>query len=432
MELVIGSCAQIEPSLLQQLGVHVLEFPLFLDGLPYVAPYGIGRAEKDALRTILLAKKQTMSTAGIREADILACYERLAGKPILAFHTGETFSSVIDRGGQTTVTASLKGSSKAAQAQLTLRFQSVIRGPDGGSALPADPSKAFSGAADAARAPLLVYPNNGALLPPNLRRLEVHFQPGSAKNRLFELTFQNKVTDLTVYTACTPPAPGDPSGGYVVAFGTGKFYQTVDATSTTTQALYGVWDSVPVGTTTTPSGVTQTGLTNLVQQTISSAITGTQIITNSDLTTSTVVLNYYSVSRNPIDSSTKRGWYINLPNSGQRVIYPMETLIGPIVAVDTMSPDRSGARDPCVNATAGRAWNYVIDMLTGAGPSTAVFDTNGNGKLDMTDMMVVRCGTLQRVRFTLGRLRDARVIAFSSRRQSDALELADRRAHHHT
>ena len=93
MELVIGSCAQIEPSLLQQLGVHVLEFPLFLDGLPYVAPYGIGRAEKDALRTILLAKKQTMSTAGIREADILACYERLAGKPILAFHTGETFSS---------------------------------------------------------------------------------------------------------------------------------------------------------------------------------------------------------------------------------------------------------------------------------------------------------------------------------------------------
>ena len=50
-------------------GVHVLEFPLFLDGLPYVAPYGIGRAEKDALRTILLAKKQTMSTAGIREAQ---------------------------------------------------------------------------------------------------------------------------------------------------------------------------------------------------------------------------------------------------------------------------------------------------------------------------------------------------------------------------
>jgi type IV pilus assembly protein PilY1 len=193
----------------------------------------------------------------------------------------------------------------------------------------------------------------------------------------------------TTQPITAPPTLVDhPSGGYVVAFGTGKFYQTVDATSTTTQALYGVWDSVPVGTTTTPSGVTQTGLTNLVQQTISSAITGTQIITNSDLTTSTVVLNYYSVSRNPIDWSTKRGWYINLPNSGQRVIYPMETLIGPIVAVDTMSPDRSGARDPCVNATAGRAWNYVIDMLTGAGPSTAVFDTNGNGKLDMTDMMV--------------------------------------------
>lgn len=93
MELVIGSCAQIEPSLLQQLGVHVLEFPLFLDGAPYPAPYAMSRDERDALRAILLAKKQTMSTAGIREADMLACYERLAGKPILAFHTGETFSS---------------------------------------------------------------------------------------------------------------------------------------------------------------------------------------------------------------------------------------------------------------------------------------------------------------------------------------------------
>jgi DegV family protein with EDD domain len=93
MELVVGSCAQIEPRLLQELGVHMLDFPLFVDGAPYPARYDMSAAEKETLRSILLDKKRTVATSGIREADMLACYERLAGKPILAFHTGETFSS---------------------------------------------------------------------------------------------------------------------------------------------------------------------------------------------------------------------------------------------------------------------------------------------------------------------------------------------------
>jgi hypothetical protein len=69
-------------------------------------------------------------------------------------------------------------------------------------ALPENPASLFSGEAVAARAPVLVYPNDGVLLPPNLGRLEVHFRPGAAENELFELRFQSEVTDLVYYTRC--------------------------------------------------------------------------------------------------------------------------------------------------------------------------------------------------------------------------------------
>lgn len=188
-----------------------------------------------------------------------------------------------------------------------------------------------------------------------------------------------------------------PLGGHVVAFGTGKLYQTTDVSSTTTQAMYGVWDSVPFNgiTTVTPASYTWAvnGTSTLVLQTISNAITATQVVTSSALATSTITVNYYSVSRNPVnwgtaDEPVKRGWYIQWPNSGQRVIYPPETLAGKIVAVDTMTPISDVAEDPCVQSNRGKAWNYVIDILTGRGPSTNVFDTNGNQMVEMTDLAV--------------------------------------------
>ena len=182
-----------------------------------------------------------------------------------------------------------------------------------------------------------------------------------------------------------------PLGGNIVAFGTGKLYELADATSTTRQAMYGVWDSVPFGTTPTPSGVALTNTSTLVLQTISAAIAGQQLKTtftsSGSAVTSTVTLNYYSVSRNPVDWSTKRGWYIEWPtaNSGQRVVYPPKVLEGKIVAVDTMTPISDIADDPCVQSNRGKAWNYVIDALTGGRPSTNVFDTNGNGRVDLND-----------------------------------------------
>ncbi len=77
----------------------------------------------------------------------------------------------------------------------------------GATGLPVDPEAPFNGPADASRAPDLVYPNDGVLLPPNLRLLEIHFMPG-AGNTLFEIGFSNALTDIKVYTRCTLPLNG--------------------------------------------------------------------------------------------------------------------------------------------------------------------------------------------------------------------------------
>ena len=195
-----------------------------------------------------------------------------------------------------------------------------------------------------------------------------------------------KGTSTKAITA-QPTIVAHPSGGNVVTFGTGKLFDTTDVSTTTTQSFYGIWDSVAFGSSTTPTGVTQTGVSSLVQQTISAAISGLNVVTSSTGTTSTVTINYYSVSTNTVDWATKRGWYINLPNTGQRVIYPSATLVNGYIFTDTLAPSNVSV-DPCLQTGSGSAWNYIIDGLTGSGPTSPIIDTNGDRIINSADLLV--------------------------------------------
>ena len=94
----------------------------------------------------------------------------------------------------------------AAQTGLTLIVEKHLVDP-ASTGLPADPGSLFGGAEDPARAPTLVYPNDGALVPPNLGRLEVHFRR-DASTDVFELTFSSATTDVTVYVSCVEEVGG--------------------------------------------------------------------------------------------------------------------------------------------------------------------------------------------------------------------------------
>jgi hypothetical protein len=110
-------------------------------------------------------------------------------------------------GGHVLITA--RAGAVQASATLTTRLQLAIVDGRGTPAITSGaPGAPFGGPVDSARAPSLVYPDDGVLLPPNLGQVEIHFRPGSPSNDLFEIGFANDVTDVRVYTRCVPLADG--------------------------------------------------------------------------------------------------------------------------------------------------------------------------------------------------------------------------------
>lgn len=110
------------------------------------------------------------------------------------------------RGGKVTVRAQAQnndGSIVEKTTSLTIKLTvPAFTSPNATPALPANPGGLFGGAADAARAPKLSYPNDGTMLPPNLRRLEVHWQPGSGTNTLYEVSFKSPSAEIVYYSRC--------------------------------------------------------------------------------------------------------------------------------------------------------------------------------------------------------------------------------------
>lgn len=167
-----------------------------------------------------------------------------------------------------------------------------------------------------------------------------------------------------------------PSGGYMVVFGSGKFFELDDITSSNPQSLFGIWDPVDFGVSTGTTALTDRS--RLVQQTISSPQVGADGNT------------YFSISANAVDytaTTPKRGWYIDLPNTGQRMVYPFELLKNRFVLADTISP-ANVSLDPCSQTSAGTGYLYLFDALTGGGPQIQIFDTNGDGNIDSSDLIV--------------------------------------------
>ena len=179
-----------------------------------------------------------------------------------------------------------------------------------------------------------------------------------------------------------------PSGGYLVAFGTGKFFDDADLTSSGTQSAYGIRDKLIFGTTPSLNPTTSqvSGTATLIQQTIAADITERRTVTAFDNSTSTQDVTYYTVSSNPINWSLKDGWYFNLPNSGQRTVFPVSSLFSRIVRVDTIKPG-GVASDPCSSTNSGVGYNYMIDALTGGSPQDRIFDTNGDGAINSSDYL---------------------------------------------
>jgi hypothetical protein len=138
-----------------------------------------------------------------RVEDISALVAFNLAEATLGSFQATELTTTAAKGGQTQVVAT--AAAITGSTGVTIRLEQTYTDPD--SAVPTDPMAPFGGAADPGRAPALVYPNDGVLVPPNLGKLELHFRPG-AGNTLFELSFSSAVLDLKVYLRCTQPLNG--------------------------------------------------------------------------------------------------------------------------------------------------------------------------------------------------------------------------------
>ncbi|OAI03997.1 hypothetical protein A1342_05545 [Methylomonas methanica] len=176
-----------------------------------------------------------------------------------------------------------------------------------------------------------------------------------------------------------PEVTRHPNGGQLIMFGTGKYLENSDNTSSSTQTFYGVWDKHD-GTTTIGNRAIE-----LLQQTI----TTTSLLTAGNFRVPSTNAIHWRTSTTGSAANcsgsctpTHMGWYIDLPTSGERNT-GIPKLVNNVIFFNTIIPSTA----PCDSG--GTGWLMSLDYLTGGRVSThRIFDTNGSGTIDNTDAEV--------------------------------------------
>lgn len=144
----------------------------------------------------------------------------------------------------------------------------------------------------------------------------------------------------TAQPITTAPILGKILGKRVVFIGTGKYLGTPDLSDTQVQSLYAIKDDNATVTLSNP-GDSPRDSVQLVQQTLT---TGNGVRT---------------ASNNPVDFTTGRGWYIDFPDSGERVNIEGRLVQGTLL-VATIVPSNT------VCAPGGYGWLNFFDYQSGS------------------------------------------------------------------
>ena len=165
-------------------------------------------------------------------------------------------------------------------------------------------------------------------------------------------------------------------GGYLVVFGTGRYIDNSDNNNTDPQTFYGIRDL----------GAAVGSINSLVHQSVVNTATGTDGNTYR-LTTHAVgapTLDAELPGDNTVSTDTyyasKKGWYINLPTSGERMVTDPNIRSGRVV-FNTLIPNT----DPC--GYGGSGWVMEVDVATGNRYDTPTFDTNGDNTISSADLV---------------------------------------------
>jgi hypothetical protein len=185
---------------------------------PCVAPASLAISPGNAAATVSVGTPfaqtftVTATYANNSTADVTAQSFLSLSTNAIGTLSGATFTWAGVIGGQVTVNAKTCGVTASTTLSLKLTATFGPGGGDGGLGDAGSAPGAFGNAGTTGNAmcnPTLVYPPDGILLPPNTNVIEVHFLPGSGPppNSQFEVSFENAVTDVRIYTTCVGSTP---------------------------------------------------------------------------------------------------------------------------------------------------------------------------------------------------------------------------------
>jgi len=185
---------------------------------------------------------------------------------------------------------------------------------------------------------------------------------GSNPNPLYIAKDEQSPTRIRQPITTAPDVILHPEGGVLVVFGTGSYIDTGDTSTTQVQTMYGIWDKLDDNT------IDSTDRTNLQVQTVNTTIvTGTSTVSLSGGTSVDKDHDYRTISTNLVDWVSVKGWYMNLPDTGERIAFNPQVLGGNLLKFSSVIP----SADVCESG--GTSWDYYVDALTGRRLSWSVF-----------------------------------------------------------
>ncbi|ABA58732.1 fimbrial assembly protein [Nitrosococcus oceani ATCC 19707] len=216
----------------------------------------------------------------------------------------------------------------------------------------------------------------------NLWKFDVKESPNKWKVAHGQPLFTAKAADNSYQPITTRPQvghhPTDP-GSVMVYFGTGKYLETNDDSSTgqTTQTFYGIWDKND------DKKFTSFTRSSLLQQEIIKEVV--QSFTDEDGSGNTG-FELRVTTKHPIDWSTHEGWYMDLVNTengntnnyGEKQVSDSVLRNNRIIFTTLLPSDE-------LCDFGGTGWLMELDAASGGHLSFAPFDLNNNGTFTRAD-----------------------------------------------
>ncbi len=213
---------------------------------------------------------------------------------------------------------------------------------------------------------------------------------------LFTATEKTNTTERQPIVS-PPSVRPNSTGGMMVAFGTGQNLEEGDRTDISPQTFYSVLDNtrykldttasnkgkVLVDTSVVTPAALGSGRTNLVERTFNSTeITGALASTGQDFWNMTTGQTAFAYA----GTDAKKGWYLELPISGERVLQSAEFLSGSnILQIKSIVPASGGSTtgniaETCTpNSIPAKGYLTLMGIEQGLKPTVQLLDADGDG-----------------------------------------------------